>query len=101
MHQALDKHKAGKLLGKYAIIGLTYVDEKDKVIDYIQLHGRIHRINQTEGVVIKREDKEEEYMLPLDLDAFEEAEPGEYRFKKTGEVIVDPDYTSTWTIQKP
>jgi hypothetical protein len=101
MNESLDESKIRKLLYKYVIIGLTYVDNNDKVIETIQLHGRITRINQIDGVVITREDKAEEYKLPADLSAFEEAEPGEYKLTKTGEIIVDPDYLSSWTIQKP
>ena len=101
MSEEVKVPSVGQLLGKYVIVGLSYTDALDNVIDSIQLHGRIHRINETEGVVIRRDDKEEEYMLPLDLSAFEEAMPGEYRFSKTGEVILDPDYVSTWMIRKP
>jgi hypothetical protein len=38
------------------------------------------------------------YWLPPDGRAFEEAPPGEYRLRSTGEVVIDPDYLATWTI---
>lgn len=101
MEYTLDGQAVKFLLNKYVIVGLTYVDENEKVLDTIQLHGRIVRINLTEGVVVRREDKYEEYMFPPDLSAFEPAKAGEYRLAKTGEVILDPDFMSTWTIQKP
>jgi hypothetical protein len=33
--------------------------------------------------------------------AFQPAPPGEYRLKSTGEIVVDPDLLSTWTIRRP
>jgi len=99
--QELDQAKIKELLGKYVIIGLTYIDSDDQVRESIQLHGRIRRVHPDDGIVIQREDKEETYTFPYDLAAFEAAEPGEYRLAKTGEVIHNPDYLSTWEIQKP
>jgi len=82
------------------IIGLSYVDKSDNVIETVQLHGRVMRINSTEGIVVQREDKQEEYKLPLDFDAFQPAQSGEYKLNTTGEIIVDPDFTSSWSIKK-
>jgi len=39
--------------------------------------------------------------LPPDLRAFQDAPPGEYRLRSTGEVVVDPDFISSWTINRP
>jgi hypothetical protein len=96
----IDENNIKSLLYRYVIIGLTYVDRNDKVIETVQLHGRVMRINETEGIVVKREDKEEEYKLPLDFEAFEPAAPGEYKLNKTGEIIVDPDFMSSWSIEQ-
>ncbi len=38
------------------------------------------------------------YDLPPDVRTFEEARPGEYRLRSTGEIVVDPDFTSTWIV---
>jgi hypothetical protein len=43
----------------------------------------------------------EVYRLPPDLRPVTDAAPGEYRLRSTGEVIVDPDVTITWTITNP
>jgi len=40
-------------------------------------------------------------MLPPEPEAYEPAPPGEYRLRSTGEVVVDPDYLTTWTVGSP
>ncbi|MEX1030677.1 MAG: hypothetical protein WDZ91_11630 [Paenibacillaceae bacterium] len=97
----IDENKMKSLLYRYVIIGLSYVDRNEIVLETVQLHGRVMRINSTEGIVVQREDKQEEYKLPLDFDAFQPAQPGEYKLNKTGEIIVDPDFISSWSILKP
>lgn len=37
--------------------------------------------------------------LPSDLRAIEPAPEGEYRLHSTGEVVVNPDFLSTWTVE--
>jgi hypothetical protein len=44
--------------------------------------------------VIERADNGQRVSLPPQL---QEAEPGEYRLRATGEVVVDPDYFARWT----
>lgn len=39
--------------------------------------------------------------LPPLLEVFEEAEAGIYRLQATGEEVVDPDYTASWTVTQP
>ncbi|MEX2415221.1 MAG: hypothetical protein WD424_03680 [Paenibacillaceae bacterium] len=97
----IDENKMKSLLYKYVIIGLSYIDKDDNFLETVQLHGRVMRINSTEGIVVQREDKQEEYKLPLDFDAFLLAQSGEYKLNTTGEIIVDPDYVSSWAIRKP
>lgn len=100
MRIPIDENKIKGLLYKYVIIGLSYIDKDESVIETVQLHGRVMRINSTEGIVVQREDKQEEYKLPLDFGAFLPAQSGEYKLNTTGEIIVDPDYVSSWSIQK-
>lgn len=39
--------------------------------------------------------------IPAALDCLEPAEPSEYRLSGTGELVVDPDYTASFTITPP
>ncbi|MBN7463153.1 hypothetical protein I3U64_23750, partial [Mycobacteroides abscessus subsp. abscessus] len=40
----------------------------------------------------------ETFTLPPAPESFSPAAPGEYRLRSTGEVITDPDYLATWTV---
>jgi hypothetical protein len=40
----------------------------------------------------------ETYSLPPDYSNIFAAPPGEYRLRVTGEVVANPDYTTTWSI---
>jgi hypothetical protein len=41
------------------------------------------------------------FWLPPDIRAFQDAQPGEYRLRSTGEIVVDPDFITNWTINHP
>ena len=52
------------------------------------------------GLAVRRHDNGEIEWLPPDLRAFKKARPGEYRLRSTGEVVLDPDYTTVLTIRR-
>ena len=94
------------LVGKYALIGLTFVDQDENVVSQAQRHGRILDADTDRGVTIEFVAPGlpwdgELYRVPPDLRAFADAAPGEYRLRSTGEVVVDPDVTATWAIKSP
>jgi hypothetical protein len=88
-------------IGKHLLIGVTYLDHDDSFIEQKQIHGNILRINEEEGIVIQVSNSDEEYKLPPDLNSLQEAPKGEFHLHSTGEVVVDPDLLTTWTITKP
>lgn len=89
---------AGELLGKRVLVGITRVDQNDEVVSREELHGRVTEIGNSIHV---RLSSGEDYKLPPDTNAFYPAAPGEYRLRTTGEVVVDPDFLSIWTIHPP
>lgn len=91
-----DFNKADDYIGKYILIGITYVDQENQFLNQTQMHGKIIQANSDEIIVrLEGENKSEEnFSLPPKLDA---ATPGIYTIKSTGEQIVDPDYISVWT----
>jgi hypothetical protein len=95
-----DWKRARSLIGKHVIIGLTYYDHNETLLEQVQLHGDIVRFDE-EGAVINLSGTGEEFTLPPDPSAFVEAAPGEYRLRSTGERVVNPDLTTSWTIEKP
>lgn len=87
-------------IGKHLLAGLTYVDHTDTVTHQVQLHGTITRITD-EGIFVEQANGEGEFSLPPDVESLKPAKPGECRLRSTGEVVVNPDYVSSWTINAP
>jgi hypothetical protein len=98
-----DSESAASMVGKYVLIGMTYVDATGKVVEQRQLLGRIVATDAKRGITIELKGKRdgEVYCLPPDLRSFKDAPRGEYRLRSTGEVIVNPDLLTTWTINGP
>lgn len=86
-------------IGKYIIVGLTYVNHQGEVTHQAQFHGRVERI---EGhCLIIKQPSGEEFSMPADVRAIKPAAPGLYRFRSTGECVEDPDFMMTWTVHQP
>lgn len=90
---------AAELLGKYVLVGITKLDHEENLLEQIQYHGDVVVADECEGFCLKlRGGREGEFeWLPPDTRAFAPARPGDYRLRATGEVVADPDYTTTWT----
>ncbi len=87
------------LIGKTILIGLTYYTADNEFIEQKQYWGTVTESNQ-KGILVKLNDGEI-FGLPPDLSSTKIAPPGEYRLRFTGEVVVDPDYLTTWNINRP
>ncbi|WP_165189569.1 hypothetical protein [Caulobacter soli] len=98
-----DQVFADALLGKRVIVGLTYVNDADEVTRLVQMHGVVGLADSASGVRLDLQGAKagETYWLPPQIDNFQPAAPGIYRFRETGEEVVDPDFISTWTIHAP
>lgn len=101
MSTYFDNDRAATMIGKHLIIGLTIHDALDNVVDRVQLHGNIVRVNEKEGVVVQLLPSGVEYAMPAVFSAYEEAPPGDYHFQSTGEVITNPDLMATWVVYEP
>ena len=97
----MDQTSAQAYVGKHLLIGMTYLDHDESFLEQKQFYGVIVRVNESEGIVVRLQNSEEEFKLPPDLNSLQEAAKGEYRLRSTGEVIVDPDLLATWTLTKP
>ena len=96
-----DEGAAQSLIGKRVLVGLTRCNQAGDVVGYEQFHGAIVRVSASEGIIVQVHNSGEERWLPPDLSRLEAASPGSYRLKSTGEVVVDPDLLSTWTVYPP
>ncbi len=96
----MDEQKVVHMINKHIIIGITIKDSDGMLLEQKQMHGDIIRINDNEGIVIRLNNSETEYKLPPNLDSIQVAPEGEYRFRSTCEIVVNPDYMTSWTIIK-
>ena len=87
------------LLNKTILIGITRVDAQGEVVDEIQMHGVIEEASMERFSI--RLSSGENYTLPPHYGNVFHAKPGEYRLRSTGEVVINPDYTATWTVHAP
>lgn len=90
-----DIRLAQRLVGKRVLIGLTY-EGKGEVRRQEQKHGVVDDVTE-EGVAV-RIPKEGIYWLPPDLRPWRSAVEGEYRLPSTGEIVINPDYITTWRV---
>jgi hypothetical protein len=86
-------------IGKRLLIGITFVDADDVVLEQFQTHGIITSINDRDGVTIEQANGAGIFYLPPDVENLHEAAAGEYKLRATGEIVVDPDYLTTWTVE--
>jgi hypothetical protein len=98
-----DEAVAKELVGRYLLIGITRLDAAGTQIQQVQIHGYVQSYDKMSGIKVHLEGKRkgETYMLPPDTQAFQRAKPGKYTLRSTGEIVVDPDFTTSWTIQEP
>jgi hypothetical protein len=92
----LNESRARSLKGKTVLIGTTSRRQDGSVSEQRQVVGTVKSIEPT--YIRLRLTNGEHYDLPPDARTFEEARPGEYRLRSTGEIVVDPDFTSTWIV---
>lgn len=95
----MDDEDPSDFIGKTVLIGITYMTHDDVFISQDQFFGEIVSYHPTQGIEFKLMGRREgeTYRLPPDLKRLQWAEPGEYRLRATGEVVVDPDFTTSWT----
>lgn len=98
-----DASLAKALPGQMVLVGLSYFDiGAEEPLEQQQLFGRVVHADERKGILLSLEGQRvgEQFNLPPDTRSFRKAKPGEYRLRATGEVIVNPDFTVTFSIQK-
>ena len=90
-------------IGKYILVGITYVDHKGNEIQRQQLHGVIESADKNIGIKIalKGVYEGQSWTMPPDQRSIKIARPGIYTLKMSGEKVVNPDLLSTWKIEQP
>jgi hypothetical protein len=86
------------MVGKTLLVGITYLDASDQIVDRVEFAGVVTAV---EPLVAIEWGDDDPFELPPDAEAFDLAGPGEYRLRSTGEIVVDPDYLTSWTVSAP
>lgn len=81
---------------KTLLIDLKYYEKDGVVSDQTQCWGTVIKADR-EIITIRKMDGEL-FSIPPDLSSIEPAEKGEYHLHSTGEIVVDPDYISSWSV---
>ncbi|MHB0977141.1 MAG: hypothetical protein ACYC1U_08095 [Candidatus Aquicultorales bacterium] len=98
-----DEMLACSYIGKYILVGLTYVDHEGVEIERKQLHGVVMSADRRLGLSVQLHGAHEGETLtmPPDLRSVGQAKPGVYTLHSTGEEIDNPDLLATWIIGRP
>jgi len=89
-------------VGKYMLIGVTYLDAAGQAEASIQMHGVVESATE-QGITIslKGEREGESWTMPANVNAISPADPGRYQLPETGEIVENPDFITTWVVQRP
>jgi hypothetical protein len=98
-----DEEVGASYVGKYILVGLTFLDSSGKLKYRQQMHGMVESASFEKGIVIRLQGvyEGETWNMPPLLAAIRPAEPGRYVLEMSGETIDDPDLLATWTIEEP
>ena len=96
-----DASQAETMIGKTVLVSLTCMNDFGDLEAFEQFFGEILRINNEDGLVLKRQDNDEEFSLPPDLDHYQDAAPGDYKLAESETVVSNPDYVVEWDIYPP
>lgn len=87
------------LIGKVLLIGLTYYTHDKVFIEQRQYWGTV--IESNKNRICVKQKNGEIFKLPPDLRSTKSAPPGEYRLRSTGEIVINPDFLTTWIVYNP
>ena len=87
------------MIGKRLLVGITYLDPSGEIDDQVEFAGVVTAVEPL--VAIDRGDGSEPFTLPPEPQAYDEAAAGDYTLRTTGEVVSNPDFVTTWTVNAP
>lgn len=84
-----------QMMGSTCLVGITYLDDDGSVVNVRQFVGTVVEVDP---IVAIDSGDDELFTLPPENEAFSRAEPGSYPLGDTDEVVVDPDFLTTWSV---
>ena len=100
MNSQLHEAEARKYIGKTVLIGIADLDRDGKPTKQRQFFGTITEISVQNGMIITSKNDSTQLALPPELSTLRPAKPGIYRLRTTGEVVIDPDFLTTWEFKE-
>lgn len=85
------------IVGARLLVGVTVREPDGEVVSRTQFCGVVLEV--ADGVVVVDKDGEPA-LLPSDDLAYTSAPRGSYTLTGSGEVVVDPDYVTTWDVTR-
>ncbi len=86
------------VLGRILLAGISYYSQDSELLERVQIWGTV--VEADDRAIAVRRSNGEVFTLPPDLSAIRRANKGEYALKTTGEIVIDPDFLSTWSITR-
>ena len=83
------------MVGGTLLARIRYLNPDDTVASVLEIAGVVTEVDPLVTIALAGR---EPFTLPPDPEAFEAAEPGQYRLRTTGEVVTDPDFLTIWTV---
>jgi hypothetical protein len=97
-----DQDLADTCVGKYILVGITYLDHHGALLNQIQIHGIVESADRSGLRIALKGTRDGELLdLPPALEAISMAGPGTYTLRETGEAIENPDLLASWTVTAP
>lgn len=103
LRPAWDDRIGQSYVGKYILVGITYLDHEGNETQKQQLHGIIESASESQGIRIQLKGvyEGESWVMPPDQRAIHKGSTGTYKLHMSNETIENPDFLSTWTFQAP
>jgi hypothetical protein len=86
------------LVGKLVVVALNLRDDEGIIQGLNQVHGRVIRASQAEGIILYVQRDRKEFRLPPQPNALQATPPGKYRESHSGEAVMDPDFITIWDV---
>jgi hypothetical protein len=96
----IDESEAFKYVGKTVLLGITYLDAEGNVTARREWYGTIQTYSD-QGIKIQFSGSDQFWNMPPVPKVLRKAKPGVYQLLSTNEIIHDPDFLCTWTMQEP
>jgi len=87
-----------EMIGKRLLVGITYVGKRKRPDELTEFAGIVIEVDPLVAIDIGGD---EPFTLPPSHGAYSVASPGIYTLRSTGEVVENPDFVATWTVQPP